>query len=47
MSPCQVLSDVDTEEPEDSLHSSCVDGDGGMFPSRLLPYDNKETDRDF
>ena len=36
MSPCQVLSDVDTEEPEaaDSLHRSPIDGDGGVS---LLP----------
>jgi len=39
MSPCQVLSDVDTEEPEaaDSLHRSPIDGDGGVSLSLLLP----------
>jgi len=38
-SPCQVVSDVDTEEPEaaDSLHSSPIDGDGGVSLSLLLP----------
>ena len=38
-SPCQVLSDVDTEEPEaaDSLHRSPIDGDGGVSLSLLLP----------
>ena len=39
MSPCQVLSDVDPEEPEaaDSLHRSPIDGDGGVSLSLLLP----------
>ena len=38
-SPCQVLSDVDPEEPEaaDSLHRSAIDGDGGVSLSLLLP----------
>ena len=38
-SPCQVLRDVDTEEPEaaDSLHRSPMDGNGGVSLSLLLP----------
>ena len=37
-SPCQVLSDVNPEEPEaaDSLHHSPIDGDEGVTLSLLL-----------
>ena len=37
-SPCQVLSDVDSEEPEtaDSLHRSPIDGDWGVSLSFVL-----------
>ena len=37
--PGQVITDVDPEEPEaaDSLHSSPVAGDGGVFYSLSLP----------
>ena len=39
VSPGQVITDVDPEEPEaaDSLHSSPVDGEGGVFYSLSLP----------